>query len=117
MPVDSVQQPDGACLQVYVVGAFRETLQVAASTDIHTLTANLTLASAAPIGFLAAIDMANGSANWTAQYAGWPSEVPLASLTASDRNLPRLGVCTPARGAAVDLSQAQLGWWQASLLA
>ena len=68
---------------MYVVGAFRETLQVAASTNTHSLTANLTLASASPIGFLAAIHMANGSANWTAQYAGWPSEVALLLLTAN----------------------------------
>ena len=62
-------------LQVYVVGAFRETMQVAAAAGMQSLTANLTLGSAAPVGFLAAIHMANGSANWTAQYAGWPSEV------------------------------------------
>ena len=65
----------GACMQVYVVGGFRETLQIGASGNTFSLTANLSQASLAPSGFLAAIDMNNGSTNWTAQYAGQPSEV------------------------------------------
>ena len=41
----------------------------------------------------------------------------LVLFSAAGHKMGRLGVCSPAREAAYDLSHAGSGWWQASLLA